>query len=212
MQVSYCSKECQKTDWSRHRDFCKAAARIVKRGGLRKDTFAKLIQSVLSNPCLSVLLKNYASDLLQLRREPKNGLRKNIVFTCTFVQENVGDAIDLPNTWVLQLLHVAVEDFVPSSMHGLDIEKELSQRAVFFEDPNLTSELVQQELYTYKTTTNAAEKTLAGGRLASCDIPVVMTFKSDIEGATSTVSSVERLQWVLLLSSIEVAEPLLWLL
>lgn len=210
--MSYCSRDCQKLDWSRHGQFCKVAAVIVKRGVLHKDTFAHLIQGVLSNPCLSVLLKSYARDVLKLTRKPQTGLTKNIEFTCTFVEEKVGDLIDLPGAWVLQVLNVKITDFDPATIPGLDVKAEYEKREGFFQNPKETSLQVQHQLGIYRSSQEGPEKDLARRRLAICDVPIVMTFKSDVEGASSPLISVEKLPWAIMLSSVELPQPVLWLL
>lgn len=187
--------------------------RVKKRGELPKDSFSKLIQTVLANPCLVLLLKNYARDVLQLAKEPQNGLKKNITFTCTLVEENVGDSVGLPKAWVLQISRVQVQDFDATTMGGLDVEKELEKRAEHYEDPEATSGFMREVLNTYRTAPpGSAERGLASMAMSLCEIQIAMTFKSDVAGATSTVETIEKLPWGLMLASPEMPQAVLWLL
>ncbi|TCD67861.1 hypothetical protein EIP91_011858 [Steccherinum ochraceum] len=212
LQVSYCSTICQRQDWERHSSFCKAAQVILERGDLRKDTFTHLVKSVLSNPCLNVLLRSYARDVLDLTRNPSNGLRKNIQITCSFVEENVADLDNVPEAWVLQIKRVKVVDLDASTIDGLDVERELRRRASFFDNPAATNAYEQKQLDLYRRIPEGPRKDDIRDRMFVCNVPVVFTFQSDVEGATAPYSSMERLPWSLMLASPENPQPAFWLL
>jgi len=157
------------------------------------------------------MLKSYARDVLQLPKDLQNGLRTNIVFICTLVEENVGESVDLPKAWVLQILQVQLRDFDPTTIESLDVEKEFEKRACLYENPSQTSALMQDILTAYRGTQEGTEaRDLATFSMGICEVQIAMGFKSDIKGATSSVESIETSPWSLMLASPEMPQPVLW--
>ena len=156
------------------------------------------------------MLKYWARDVLDLTNNPRNGLKKNLIFTCTFIDE---PAEASPSQTVLQILNARVEDHDGSPVGSVDIAGELERRAWYFDDPKSTNDIMQEVVQVYNTSPfGSREKNMARDVMSVVNIPIIMTFKSAVEGATAPVCTVEKIPWAVMVSSSSPNDPALWLL
>lgn len=176
----------------------------------QKDAFPRVARFVATNPALSLLLKFWACDVLDLTDKPSLGLRKNVTFTCRFVESE--ERLGTTPVECFQVVSAEVEDYTESSVCDVDIATELKMREAWFRDPMKTRRWMERVSTLYKSLPPGPERNDMKKKIG-IDIPLIVTIKSDVEGATNTVRSIERLYWICNTSERRRSPyPLIWLL
>lgn len=179
---------------------------------MRKDTFTRLIHSALANPCLSFPIKHYACDALDLDSQPSKGLSSNVKLTFTLVE----DTAAIPGTLMLQVKHAHIDDPYDLSLLGeqrlVEVYEELNSHKELYMNPRATTKRVREMLeFVNSNRGTADEVTRTKFQMAITDIAINMTLQSDVEGASSTVFSIEKLKWAAMVATLKPPHPAIWL-
>lgn len=160
-QVIYCGRECQVSDWQRHKPVCHPG------GHVQKDGIIRLIRRFIANPCTMVLIKSYCRDVLNLDRDPKAGAKSCVNFTCTTMEEPSPSGVEngITPRRVLQISRVEV---IPS----------LSTPHAQVSDGSSPSEA-------HPSATRYMDPDIFD------DYTLLLTFRTDTPGINSTVLTIE---------------------
>ncbi|KIP11812.1 hypothetical protein PHLGIDRAFT_17830 [Phlebiopsis gigantea 11061_1 CR5-6] len=119
ISVCYCSTECQREDWKRHKPYCFEA-----RSTQAKDSWLRYARYVLANPVLRVMIKSYARTVLKLDTDRLAGMRNRLVLTCTSIPDCTRGAG--------RIFQIARADFEPTP-----VEFETNKAIIDEEGPDL---------------------------------------------------------------------------
>lgn len=185
------------TPRARHKAFCKS----VDPRKASKDGILRLIRRLLPNPCLMVLIKLYAKSLLRLEEDPGAGMRNNIVFTCTTVEDCVKGGNDKDgNQMTRSVFQISKVERFAVNEPTIDFSSSISSATgpSPSDSSSLSSIVPPPSTHTASPPSNAlmSPADLEAHRNQRYEGPYCyMTFKTDVPGSGGSVRSVEKVYY-----------------